>query len=54
MKFELEVYSEIDFLSRLLTSNPYTAEGQSILNGLKVCLTEEDFFEKDVYAKPFF
>jgi len=54
MKFELEVYKEIDFLSRLLTSNPYTAEGRSILNGLKVSLSVEDFFEKDVYAKPFF
>lgn len=54
MKFELEVYKQIDFLSRLLTSNPYTAEGKSILNGLKVNLSVEDFFEKDVYAKPFF
>lgn len=54
MKFELEVYKEIDFLSRLLTSNPYTAEGKSILNGLNVSLTVEDFFEKKVYAEPFF
>lgn len=54
MQFALEIYKEIDFLSRLLTSNPYTAEGKSILNGLKVELTIEDFFEKEVYAKPFF
>lgn len=54
MEFKLEVYKEIDFLSRLLTSNPYTAEGKSILNGLEVNLSVEDFFDKDVYAKPFF
>lgn len=46
MKFEMEVYKDVDFLSRLLTSNPYTAEGKSILNGLKINLTMADFFEQ--------
>lgn len=54
MKFELEVYKEIDYLSRLLTSNPYTAEGKSILNGLKINLSMKDFFEQKIYANPFF
>lgn len=54
MQFALEINNEIDFLSRLLTSNPYTAEGKSILNGLKITLTMEDFFEREIYAKPFF
>ena len=54
MKFELEVYKEIDFLSRLLTSNPYTAEGKSILNGLKVSLTVEDFLRRKFMRNHFF
>lgn len=54
MKFEMEVYKDVDFLSRLLTSNPYTAEGKSILNGLKINLTMADFFEQKIYAPPFF
>lgn len=54
MKFAIEIYKEIDFLSRLLTSNPYTAEGKSILAGLKVSLTAKDFFEQEIYSKPFF
>ncbi|MCM1233651.1 MAG: hypothetical protein NC489_26350 [Ruminococcus flavefaciens] len=54
MQFSIDIYKEIDFLSRLLTSNPYTAEGKSILNGLKVDLTTKEFFEKEIYAKPFF
>lgn len=54
MQFALEIHDEIDFLSRLLTSNPYTAEGKSILNGLKIHLTMEEFFEQEIYAKPFF
>ena len=49
MKFEMEVYKDVDFLSRLLTSNPYTAEGKSILNGLKINLTMADFFEQKIY-----
>lgn len=49
-----EIFKEADFLSRLLTSNPYTAEGKSILKGLNVNLTTNDFFEDELYAEPFF
>lgn len=54
MKYTHEVFSEVDFLSRLLTSNPYTAEGKSILDGLNVKLTTSQFFEEKLYAEPFF
>lgn len=41
-------------MSRLLTSNPYTAEGKSILDGLEINLTTNQFFEEKLYAEPFF
>lgn len=54
MSTTLEIFKETDFLSRLLTANPYTAEGKSILNGLNIKFTTDEFFEEDLYAKPFF
>ncbi len=54
MKNAQEIVNNADFLSRLLTSNPYTAEGKSILKGLKVNLTTSQFFEEKLYAEPFF
>lgn len=49
-----EIVKNVNFLSQLLTSNPYTAEGQSILKGLKINLTTSQFFEEKLYAEPFF
>lgn len=51
-----------DFLSRIMTANPYTAEGKRILDGLKVddgldfSMTIEDFYDplKGLYVIPFF
>ncbi len=54
MSVSQEVFKEVDFLSRLLTSNPYTAEGKSILDGLDINLTTDQFFEEKLYAEPFF
>lgn len=54
MSSTFKVFKETDFLSRLLTANPYTAEGKSILNGLGIDFKTEDFFKHEVYAKPFF
>ena len=52
MKNSQEIVNDVDFLSQLLTSNPYAAKGQSVLAGLKLTSLQIIFVRK-LYIEPF-